>query len=156
MDSIEHTYTLSDLREVPEFTTTIAQRIWQAWWQNKGTLQSEVETHIRSLLGPEIIPSALVAHDGETYLGSALLIESDFAARPHLTPWLAAVWTEEAHRKQGIASTLVWELSQFAFKNGFSRIYLCASDDNTSFYERLGWRVLEYHVKRLNVLALDC
>ncbi|KZL25899.1 GNAT family N-acetyltransferase [Pseudovibrio sp. WM33] len=155
MESLERTFSLSEMSETPDFIPTIAHRIWQTWWRDVGVLQDEIEVKVHAALCPEAVPTAFVAHRDGTYLGSALLIESDFAARPQLTPWVAAVWTEEVHRREGIGTALVARMAQLAFENGYSRVYLCASDDNTPFYEKMGWRVLEYHVKQLNVLALD-
>ncbi|MEI9926215.1 MAG: GNAT family N-acetyltransferase [Bradyrhizobium sp.] len=53
------------------------------------------------------IPLALVAHDGDAFLGTASVIPSDLAERPQLTPWIAAVWVEPQARRHGTGSALV-------------------------------------------------
>ena len=92
------------------------------------------------------IPLALVAHDGEAFLGTASVIASDLAERPQLTPWVAAVWVEEKARGHGIGAALVERATQDCFALAFDRAYLCARPRMFGFYQRLGWSLLERQV----------
>ena len=89
------------------------------------------------------IPLALVAHDGEEFLGTASVIASDLKERPQLTPWIAAVWVEPRARQRGVGSALVNRATQDCFALGFSRAYLCARPQRSALYERLGWIPIE-------------
>jgi len=105
---------------------------WQAWWQPNGSRSTTSSTRLRDERGCQaLIPFALVAHDGERFLGTSSVIASDLEARPQLTPWVAAVWVEEDARRRGVGAALVNRAAQDCFALGVSRAYLCAaaSDD---------------------------
>jgi GNAT superfamily N-acetyltransferase len=103
------------------------------------------------------IPLALVAHDGGTFVGTASVIASDLEERPHLTPWIAAVWVEERARGQGIGAALVDAAARACFTLGFPRAYLYARARMTGFYESLGWTLIERRVgpHQLNVFVKE-
>ena len=103
------------------------------------------------------IPFALVAHDGERFLGTSSVIESDLGERPHLTPWVAAVWVEEDARRNGVASSLVNRAPQDGCAHGIGRARLCSRPQLAGFYEGLGWIIAERNVgpHRQNVYFRD-
>src|SRR5579859_5711855 len=140
------TFTLSDLRQCPQFFDIVADRIWRAWWQADGTHLNTISLRVHENLKHTPIPFALVAHDGEAFLGTASVIASDLAERPQLTPWIAAVWVEEGARRKGVGAALVDRTTRDCFKLGIERAYLCARSPMTCFYERLGWTVVERDV----------
>jgi len=144
--SMSHPFTISDLRQCPKFFDTVADRIWQAWWQPNGYPLDYISTRLRENMEATPIPFALVAHDGEKFLGTSSVIASDLEERPQLTPWVAAVWVEEDARRRGIGAALVNRAAQDCFALGVSRAYLCARPRMTGFYEALGWTVVERNV----------
>ncbi|MGE8131790.1 GNAT family N-acetyltransferase [Methylobacterium sp. NPDC080182] len=135
-----------DLRERPEFASIIADRVWRAWWEPKGYALSFIEKLVQKNLNDELIPLALVAHVGGTFLGTASLIVSDLDERSQYTPWVAAVWVEPEHRSKGIGAALVHAGAEKAHALGFDPAYLCASPLKHGFYKRLGWRLVEADV----------
>ena len=141
-----HPFTISDLRHWPKFFDTVADRIWQAWWQPNGYPLDTISTRLRENMEATPIPFALVAHDGEKFLGTSSVIASDLEERPQFSPWIAAVWVEEAARRRGIGAALVNRAAQDCFALGVSRAYLCARPRMTGFYEALGWTVVERKV----------
>jgi N-acetylglutamate synthase-like GNAT family acetyltransferase len=150
-------FTISDLRQCPKFFDMVADRIWQAWWQPNGYPLDYISTRLRENMEARPIPFALVAHDGEKFLGTSSVIASDLEERPQLTPWVAAVWVEEDARRRGVGAALVNRAAQDCFALGVSRAYLCARPRMTRFYEALGWTVVERKVgpHRLNVFIRD-
>ena len=136
-------FSVVTLRQRPDFAATVADRVWRAWWEPKGRALEPVADFVRGAAEGASIPSALVAHEGGAYLGSALLIASDLDARPRYTPWVAAVWVEPAHRRRGIGAALVREGAALAGRMGFAPAYLCALPHNHGFYRALGWRLVE-------------
>ena len=88
-------------------------------------------------------------------MGTASLIACDEETRPHYTPWIAAVWVEPDHRGQGIGAALIEKAADFAFRGGAGRVYLLAGPHRRSFYEGLGWSVLETLADRMFVLTRD-
>jgi GNAT superfamily N-acetyltransferase len=150
-------YTISDLRQQPQFFDSVADRIWQAWWQPNGYLLEYITGRLKENLQDTPIPLALVAHDGGTFLGTASLIASDLDERPELTPWVAAVWVEEIARGHGIGAALIERATRACFALGFPRVYLCARVRMTGFYQRLGWTLIERRVgpHQLNVFVRE-
>jgi N-acetylglutamate synthase-like GNAT family acetyltransferase len=157
MQKVAMPFTISDLRQCPRFFDTVAERIWQAWWKPDGHPLTYVQGRLRENMNGAAIPFALVAHDGNAFLGTASGIASDVADRPQFTPWVAAVWVEPHARRRGIGAALVSRAAQNCFALGFSRAYLCARAQRSGFYESLGWTTIERNVgpKQLNVLIRD-
>ncbi|GAA2836172.1 acetyltransferase (GNAT) family protein [Aminobacter aminovorans] len=148
------TYSISDLRDRPEFAGDVAVRIWNAWWRQDGHELAFIRGLVDENFASTGLPQALVAHDRDTFLGTAHLIESDLEARPQYSPWVAAVWVDEAARKSGIGAALVQAGAEAAFLQGFDTAYLCAKPAVSAFYERLGWQRIEEDVEGLNVFSL--
>ena len=98
---------------------------------------------VQQNLGSGPIPTALVAHEGNRFIGTVSIIACDEETRPHYTPWVAALWVEPEDRLRGIGAALVERAAVFAFESGAGRIYLLAGPHRRSFYEGLGWSVIE-------------
>jgi N-acetylglutamate synthase-like GNAT family acetyltransferase len=139
-------FTISDLRQRPEFFDTVADRIWQAWWKADGTPLRTLSGRLRENMSATPIPFALVAHNGEEFLGTASVIASDLAERPQFSPWVAAVWVEPQARQRGVGGALVNRAAQDCFALGVSRAYLCARPHCSEFYRGLGWTPIERDV----------
>ncbi|MBR1125809.1 GNAT family N-acetyltransferase [Bradyrhizobium lablabi] len=139
-------FTISDLRQRPGFFDTVANRIWQAWWQPNGYPLEYISTRLRENMEATPIPFALVAHEGGRFLGTSSVISSDLEERPQLSPWVAAVWVEGDARRRGVGAALVNRAAQDCFALGVERTYLCARPPMTRFYEALGWTVIERNV----------
>jgi GNAT superfamily N-acetyltransferase len=139
-------FTISDLRQRPEFFDTVADRIWRASWKDVGVPLDYITGRLQENLNTEPIPIALVAHNGAEFLGTASVIASDLEERPQLTPWVAAVWVEPHARSHSVGGTLVERAARDCFALGIARAYLCARPALTGFYERLGWIATEREV----------
>src|ERR1700694_1519268 len=124
--SMSLAFTISDLRRRPEFFDTVAMRIGRAWWEPNGTPLDHITGLLRENMNASPIPFALVAHDGEAFLGTVSVIASDLKERPQLTPWVAAVLVEPEARGRGIGGALVDRATKDCFGLGVSRAYLCA------------------------------
>jgi GNAT superfamily N-acetyltransferase len=152
-----HPFTISDLRQRPEFFDVVADRIWRAWWKEIGTPLDYITDRLQENLNAEPIPIALVAHNGAEFLGTASVIASDLEERPQFTPWVAAVWVEPHARSRGVGGALVERAARDCFARGSARAYLCARPALTGFYERLGWIPVECDVGKhgLTVFVQD-
>lgn len=150
-------FSISDLRQRPDFFDTVADRIWRAWWKEDGHPLGYIAGRLRENIEIAPVPFALVAHNGETFLGTASVIASDLAQRPQFTPWVAAVWVEPQARRHGIGAALVDRATRDGFALGFGQLYLCARAQRSGFYERLGWMVIERDIgpHQMNVLVRD-
>jgi GNAT superfamily N-acetyltransferase len=150
-------FSVSDLRTRPDFGRVLADRIWRAWWQARGTPLSLIARRVADNLGPGPIPSAFVAHDGDRFLGTASAIAADMAERPQYAPWVAAVWVEPEARGAGVGAALVRHAAEAIFRAGWGRAYLAAAPHRRSFYEGLGWSALEEAIgeDRMTVFIRD-
>jgi hypothetical protein len=70
-------FTISDLRERPEFFPVVADRVWDFTWKAKGLALEQVSVGLGELISSQAFPFVIVAHDGERYLGSTLGVVSD-------------------------------------------------------------------------------
>lgn len=134
---------VSDLRERPDFLELVADRLWHAWWHDSAYDLPAFRKRVALGLGAGPVPSVFVAHEGDTFLGTASVIEDDLDIRPQYQPWIAGVWVEEAARSRGLGRILVDRATRAIFRAGFPRAYLYAGDHRASFYTGLGWQVLE-------------
>jgi predicted N-acetyltransferase YhbS len=144
---------ISSLHQVPQFADTIAHRGWSAF--DSGLTLAEYRAGLEPLMKSEGVPSALVAHDNEKYLGSVLVIANDLDARPDLTPWIAALWVEPNHRSKGIAVALIGEARAVMAKAGVKRCHLCATRENSPYYLARGFNLIEEDVTGLSVFDIS-
>ncbi len=146
-------YSIADLRAVPGFAGTVADRVWRAWWRDDGVPLAALRARVDESLGVAVagVPSTFVAHRGEIFLGTTALIASDMEARLGLTPWVAALWVEPEARRRGIGAALASHAVRAAFAAGHVCVHLCASADNAPYYLRLGWTRIETDVDGLDV-----
>ena len=147
-------FVVSDLRAQPRFLADVADRIWRAWWREDGLPLETLRRGVEQSLVPGVVPTALVAHRGDLFLGTASLIDNDMEQRPLYRPWVAAVWVEAEQRGRGIGAALVETAATVAFAGGVERVYLCAAPRNAAFYERLGWLRIEADVAGLDIFHL--
>lgn len=148
---------ISDLRERPGFLDLVSDRLWHAWWHDSPYDLPAFRNMVALGLGAGPVPSVFVAHEGETFLGTASVIENDLAERPQYQPWIAGVWVEEAARSRGAGRLLVERAAQAIFRAGFPRAYLYAGAHRVSFYTGLGWQPVETEVgvERVTVFAME-
>lgn len=78
--------------------------------------------------------------DEDRIVGGLGVIENDFHDRPELTPNICAVYTEDDHRRMGIAGRLLDMAVEDLRSKGISPVYLLT--DHIGFYERYGWEFL--------------
>jgi len=142
---------ISDLKDRPAFAGTIADRAWHAWWTQTDVTLAQYRARLDTVFASDGIPFALVAHQGDDYAGSVLVIGNDLDARPDYGPWIAALWIEPAWRRRGIASNLLTAARTRASDQGHKALYLCANPDKTGFYQARGFRLIESDVSGLEV-----
>lgn len=145
---------ISDLRDVEGFAPEVTDRVWNAWWRAQGVPRAHIAQLVDEAMAPAGIPFTLVAHERQTFLGTASVIESDMDARPHYAPWVAAVWVEPHARNRRVGLALVEAAAGAAFLLGVERVYLCCEPANSAFYERAGWQRIESEVDGLDIFAM--
>lgn len=126
-----------------EFIPRLARWMHEEW----GYLYPEHTLEIRRQLVTERankdrIPLTLVAIEDNEPVGTVCLKIDDMDTRPELTPWLASLYVEKTHRRQGIGAKLVAAIESEAARLGVKKLYLFTPDSEI-FYASLGWTVTE-------------
>lgn len=127
-------YTIIRLTEHPECKDQMAQ-----WFHEKWGVPTEayLESMEEALATDKAYPEWYVAVENGEIIAGLGAIENDFHDRKDLAPNVCAVYTEEAHRGQGIAGELLNRIVTDLKEGGVSPVYLVT--DHTGFYERYGW-----------------
>ena len=121
------------LREKPELMNTAAE-----WFHSKWGVPKEAYLEcMQAYLSGETELGWYLCLDGEQIVGGMGAIENDFHDRKDLSPNVCAVYTEDSHRKMGIAGELLNMTVEDLRSKGISPVYLVT--DHTNFYERYGW-----------------
>ena len=121
------------LRENPELMDTAAQ-----WFNSKWGVPKEAYLDcMQAYLSGETELGWYLCLDGEKIVGGMGVIENDFHDRKDLSPNVCAVYTEDSHRKMGIAGELLNMVVEDLKSKDISPVYLVT--DHTNFYERYGW-----------------
>ena len=124
------------LREKPELMNTAAE-----WFHSKWGVPKEAYLEcMQAYLSGETELGWYLCLDGEKIVGGMGAIENDFHDRKDLSPNVCAVYTEDSHRKMGIAGELLNMTVEDLRSKGLSPVYLVT--DHTNFYERYGWEFL--------------
>lgn len=124
------------LRERPELKDAAA-----SWFHSKwGVPESAYLECMDEYLSGKTEYGWYLCLDGDAIVGGLGVIENDFHDRKDLFPNICAVYTEESHRKCGIAGALLNMAVEDLRAHGISPVYLVT--DHTGFYERYGWEFL--------------
>ncbi len=126
-------YRYITLRDDPELENRAAD-----WFSNKWRVPREAYIEcMDAYLSGETEYGWYLCLCGDDIVGGLGVIENDFHDRKDLTPNVCAVYTEEAHRRKGIAGKLLDMAVEDLRSKGISPVYLLT--DHTGFYERYGW-----------------
>jgi GNAT superfamily N-acetyltransferase len=131
------------LADHPQLIPQLAAHHFAQWgYLRPGETLEQRTSRLETACGRDAIPSVLVALEGGTLCGSAMLIAHDMDSRRDLTPWLAGVYVVAACRGRGLATALVRRVEQEATALGVRRLYLYTPSAE-DFYTRLGWGLAE-------------
>lgn len=129
-------FTHITLKQRPELKEQAAEWFHEKWGVPKEAYLECMESY----LSGESEYGWYLCMDGNSIVGGLGVIENDFHNRPDLAPNICAVYTEESHRRMGIAGQLLDMAVEDLRENGISPVYLLT--DHTGFYERYGWEFL--------------
>lgn len=124
---------------------TVATWSHAAWSEDfpGDTEQTYLDIYSSASSNGSSLPYVCVAFD---YLGApigtATLIDDDeLPGYESRGPWLAAVWVQPSHRRQGVANALVHHVESVACANGFTELHLYTNDQQ-AWYARHGWAAI--------------
>lgn len=107
-------------------------------------LSAASRLHLENALRTGEYRGWVMQRDGEIVAGAGLVIR-ELLPRPGYPrrsdeAYVLNVYTEPAHRRQGLARRLMQHILTWSADRGFSRVSLHASDDGRRLYEGLGLR----------------
>lgn len=129
-------YDLVTLRQRPALLDRAADWFHERWGVPR---EAYLERMAAYLDGDTEYAWVLCLH-GEDIVGGLGVIDNDFHDRKDLAPNVCAVYTEKAHRGQGIAGRMLDFIVEELRARGVSPLYLVT--DHVGFYERYGWEYL--------------
>ena len=129
-------YKYITLRQKPEMAEQAAE-----WFHRKWGVPAEAYLECMNMyLSQETEYGWYLCLDDNEIVGGLGVIENDFHNRRDIAPNVCAVYTEENHRKKGIAGQLLNMVVEDCMNHGITPLYLIT--EHTGFYERYGW---EFH-----------
>lgn len=129
-------YAFITLKQKPELALCVAK-----WFNSKwGVPVKAYLDCIQAYVSNQTEYGWYICMHGDDIVGGLGVIENDFHDRKDLTPNVCAVYTEEKHRKKGIAGALLNMAVNDLKAKGISPVYLVT--DHVGFYERYGWEFL--------------
>ncbi|WP_300295158.1 GNAT family N-acetyltransferase [Ferrovibrio sp.] len=134
---------IADLRARPAFADTVAQHIWATFWRHRDVPFDEIRAGFARHMETDGMPFTLVAEREGMLCGTVSVIASDEPARLDLTPWIAALWVDEAARGRGVARALLEDAATRCRALGVETLFLTARPALRDFYDRLGWRMVD-------------
>ena len=127
-------YEIIKLRDRPSLLGSAARWFHEKWGIDEAAYRESME---ECLVGEGPVPQWYVCWEGGAIVGGLGVIENDFHDRKDLAPNVCAVYTEEPHRKKGVAGMLLQAVCEDMAALGVGTLYLLT--DHTGFYERYGW-----------------
>ena len=124
------------LRENPSLQGAAAEWFHCKWGVPKEAYSELMESYLKN----ETEDGWYLCLNGDRIAGGLGVIENDFHDRKDLSPNICAVYTEEEHRRKGIAGRLLDLAVNDLKAKGITPVYLVT--DHTGFYERYGWQFL--------------
>ncbi|RWB61458.1 MAG: N-acetyltransferase [Mesorhizobium sp.] len=120
----------------------IAKLRLAAFFEGTGRTLEEDIAGLIALLGGDGFEAAFVARVGGAPIGSCLLVRNEIDPAHDVTPWLAGLVVDEAHRSQGVGAALLRAVEAHAASAGVDRLYLYTWEARL-FYEALGWTAVD-------------
>ncbi len=133
-------FTIELLADHVDLVPTIARWHWDEWGclDHDGSLESWT-ANLATYTLRDAIPTAFVAIEGISPVGSVSLVKHDMSIYAELSPWLSGLYVRPEFRRQGIGAALVKRVVKAAAELGVDRLYLY-THPAPQFYARLGWR----------------
>lgn len=130
---------IENLRDYPQHRDRVIDWLWQEF--DAENTREFFASVVDSSLGSADLPLTFIALDDGQLVATVGLWRCDLISRQDLTPWLAALYVDEAWRSRGLGQTLQQFITAYGRAAGYQSLYLWATF--TGYYERCGWNYID-------------
>ena len=149
---------IESLHDNLSFLPTVAEWLYSEWGCH--IAGKSLDTAMASLSqNPDAhgLPETLIGIIDYKVVAVARLVLDDMKSRADLTPWLASVFVPQDYRGKGYGSKICQGIAMRAKSLNINELYLF-TPDRYSFYEKLGWKLInieEERGKEVYLMKLD-
>ena len=141
---------LKNLCDYPQYSETIARWIYDEFIDGiKARITYDMVLSSFKKRKKDSLPLTIVALENKECLGTVSLVENDLKLRDY-TPWLAALYVAEEHRKRGIGQVLVKKSISLANELGYNELFL-RTEYAADYYKKLNWAFVEELVDEFGI-----
>ena len=115
---------------------------WRPVYDHFGKTYEDGVEAIYRRANTDALPLTIVAMTDGELVGTGAVKPDDLPLRPHLTPWLGAIFVAPEQRGRGIASAIIARLVEEARRLELPRLYLW-TNSAAALYAKLGWEEIE-------------
>ncbi len=153
----QHAIEIIAIAERPELSPIVARWLWEtfAFWKRNGHTVDGVRDVVSAAISPSGPPQTFVLLVDHEPVGTASLAANDLDSRPDLTPWLAGVFVDPAHRGHGYVAHLIAAVEAACTRAAIRRLWLYTRTAE-HVYARAGWRTVEHFDREGRRYALMC
>ncbi|ACS84571.1 GNAT family N-acetyltransferase [Musicola paradisiaca] len=130
--------TIGFLADYPQFEQPVTDWLWQAF--GDGLSRDVFASVVHHSMDKKALPLTFVALEAGQLVGTVGLWRCDLISRQDLTPWLAALYVDDAWRDRGLGRELQRFVLEYSRDAGFDDLYLYATF--SGYYEKHGWRYI--------------
>ncbi len=130
--------TIVPLADYPQHQEQVTDWLWQAF--DRHNSRDFFASIVKSSLRQDGLPLTFIALHHHTLVGTVGLWLCDLISRQDLSPWLAALYVDEAYRDQGLGQRLQQHVLEYSRRAGFPALYLYATF--SGYYEKTGWQYI--------------
>jgi GNAT superfamily N-acetyltransferase len=135
-------FTVIDIKLCPEHVGAVAAWVHREWWASKAPVEA-LTSWVEGCISSDGFPATLVAVSEGRPIGSVFLHPTEAEDRPAYKPYLGALYVEPQWRGKTVGRALVHAVERHAAALRFRRMFLNAAPHRASFYEELGWSIIE-------------
>lgn len=130
--------TIDNLKRHPQHREQVIAWLWKAFGNEKS--RAFYASVVDSSLNGADLPLTFIALDKGQVVGTVGLWRCDLISRQDLTPWLAALYVDEAWRDKGLGRQLQTFVTEYSRQAGYDELYLWSTF--SGYYDRHGWNLI--------------
>ena len=138
---------IEELRSHPHLVELAAATLYASWgslppWSNIGVIRKRLAAGTTQATFPRTL---VAVTDVGKFAAMGSIKLSELPNHPEKVHWIGEIYVLDEHRGKGLGSRITQSLTEYAFSNGVSSLFLYTPDQQ-SLYRRLGWSVISEEI----------